>query len=209
MSQNPYSQPQQPQEQPQPHYQQPPGGQQPQQPYPPGGYYAPPPRSAWPKVVGVISIVLGCLCTCVSLGGMAMKGMQFASPGMAQPQVNLPPWMEVWSIIQTILSLILSALLVTGGILLLKRRPVSRPLHLIYALGDIVISVFGLLVSVPVLRQVFAQTNTGAAPKGAMVAVGIISGVVGATIALAWPVFLLIWFCRRKIVREVRSWGGP
>ncbi|MGB2819381.1 MAG: hypothetical protein WBF17_00265 [Phycisphaerae bacterium] len=182
MTQNPYSQP-----------------PSPQPPYPQAqAYYPPPKRSVWPTVIGIISIILaalGLICTPL------MTIMNTFNPASQQVYEYLPDWYRTWEVVSAFGGIIWGVLLLIAGIGLLKRRPVARTLHLVYAVSSMVVAVINGFVLVSVL------SDTGGMP--APVRVGMIGGAVGGTCgALIYPVFLLIWFLRASIAAEVRSWAA-
>lgn len=188
MSQNPYSQsPPPPQQQP------------PQMPYPqtPTGYYVPQPkRSVWPTVIGVISIILaamGLLC------GPVMTVINAYNPATQKVYEFLPDWYRTWEIGSMFVGIVFSTILLIGGILLLKRRPAGRTLHLLCAALSILIAMVNGLVLASVIG------NTAGMP-GPM-RLGMIGGALGGSCGgLIYPVFLLIWFLRGAIRQEVDGW---
>jgi len=184
MTQNPYSQPPQPQQQPQ--YTQ--------------WQQVPPPmprRSSWPTVIGVISISLaslGLICIPISVAGTAL------SPSSPQIDEFMPAWFSVYQMTSYAISMGMSVLLLVAGILLLKRRPAGRTLHLVHAMISMVMAVFGAVITVMIVSR---MAEGAPAPMRA----AFIGGAIGGTVfGMAYPIFLLVWFFRRKIVDEVYTW---
>ena len=177
MSQSPYSQP-------------------PGPPPLPAGAVEPPPRTVWPVVIGVISIVMGSLglvCTPISLAINAVN------PHARQVREFFPPWWRSWEIASTFLAVALGTLLLIGGILLLKRRGPGRALHLAYAFAALALCLLnGLLMS-----GSFSRIINAPGPAAVGMIVGVIGGACGGSI---YPFFLLVWFLRGKIAAEVETW---
>jgi hypothetical protein len=172
----------------------------PQPPYTQTPAYYPPQqkRSVWPTVIGIISIILaslGLLCTPLVTITNAIN------PTTQQVYEYLPDWYRTWEIVGMFGGIVFAVVLLIGGITLLKRRPVGRTLHLVYAVVSFAVAV----VNVVIFATIIGQTAGMPAPMRA----GLIGGGVGGTCGgLIYPVFLLIWFLRAPIAEEVRTWAG-
>ncbi len=157
----------------------------------------PPKRSAWPTVIGVISIVLaalGIVCTPVSLG------MQSVNPAQKQMLRHFPDWWPTWILASSVLGVGFGVLLLIAGILLLKRRPAGRTLHLLYAIASIVMGAVGGVLTALALGEALGDLP-GPARAGA------IGGLAGGTCGgAAYPIFLLVWFFRGKVRADVAAW---
>ncbi len=164
--------------------------------------YAPPEKKpAWPIAIGIISIVLGSLMLiCVPIS----MGINAYNPEAAATQEQFPEWSQTYSIISSLISMGLAVLLLVGGILLIRRRAVARPLHLLYAVVTVLMAVVGTVVFFSVILP---SVDTADLPRGT--AIGMKFGaVVGTFLNVAYPVFLLIWFLRGTIRDQVRSWAA-
>jgi len=154
----------------------------------------------WPKPVGIISIVWGCLGFCCNVAGV---GMLFFLPSMMgnTPEVRdnggIPPAMAPTPITLgvAVVSALATTLLIVAGSMCVGRKPVTRPLHLVYALlslAAIAMSVWNQMQIAAAMKQ-FAQTY----PKNPLAQQGagnIVSMVIGVFFFAAWPLFLLVWF---------------
>jgi hypothetical protein len=189
MSQNPYMQtpPQQP--------------QQPPAPAPPPPYqYGPgsPQRrkSTWPTVIGILSVVFASMAlVCLP----AMTAWNAANPHSKKVYSYLPDWYRPWEIVSMFGGIVFAILLLSAGVTLLKRRPVSRALHLAYGGLSVAISLINTVILFVALSEI-----TGAPGP---VKAGMIGGGIGGTCGgLIYPIFLLVWFSRAVIAREVNTW---
>ncbi len=105
------------------------------------------PRPKWPKVIGIISIVLGSLgLTCGGLG-LVMAPL---SASMLKPVLEgdpVPYGMQLGAVDYVIggIGLLLSILLLVAGIAGATRRPSTRSLHLAYALCAIPMNIWGMM----------------------------------------------------------------
>jgi len=169
---------------------------------PPLDEYAPlPKRPAWPTAIGVISVVLGSLgfiCTPIVMaaGARNTRGNQVYE--------LFPDWYHSYTMAAFAVGLAIAVVLLLAGIYLLKRRPAAKLLHVTYAL----IQVFTAVVNAILLVTTFLPSiRQSSAPEHLKTSI-IIGWVIGIPIGLVYPVFLLIWFCRPKIVQQVRQWSA-
>lgn len=159
----------------------------------------------WPIPVGIISIALaglGLVC-----GGLGLASMPFL-PKMMEGAMNgdpLPPTMVFGPIDYAIgaLGLAFAVVLLFGGIMLVGRRPIARPIHLIYALAAMPLSITQMVRGFDKQGQMAQWAtdypnnemakaiNSGATGQQ----IGEIFGLVlGVGIGIGFPLFLFIWF---------------
>lgn len=171
----------------------------------------------WPKVVGGISIgwaALGLTCAGCGVAGMAFM-TSGSLPGMEGP---LPPPMVptplTW--IFMLLSFAPPILLLAAGIVTMSRKPVGRPLHLVYAVIAIVMTAVGVWFQLQqqAAMEAWIQQNPDSpwaqqqnAPGAQM---GQIAGlIVGIIAGFAWPIFCLVWFGLIKTKPEDFTGNAP
>jgi len=194
----------------------------PVQPPPPVVVAPPPPRRpAWPTPIGIISICLASLS--LACDGMnlvfqllVMAVFQTVSTAGTQPGVQMSE-AATGPLMLAGADLVAAVVLLVGGILLLKRRPVARAIHLIYAMSKMLILLIGVTLLVVAIREASAAAattmpTTGPAPGStagmkAFFLMGGGFGVISKALGLLYPIFLLVWFLRAPVVNEVRTWA--
>ncbi|MCE5276458.1 MAG: hypothetical protein ABFD92_19415 [Planctomycetaceae bacterium] len=153
-------------------------------------------RAVWPTVVGIISTILASLGVLGGIGGSLAE--RFTAGLDRGPSIYdyAADWYGAFLTIIAVASLVLAVGLLIGGISLLKRRPVARVLHLAYAILEIAIT------AVSAAGQI-AALDFAAMP--APLRIGTIIGFASMPLGIAYPVFLIIWFNRRKIKEDVEA----
>ena len=163
------------------------------------------PRPKWPKVIGVISILYGVFgLTC---GGIGLATAPIITGLMKTPLEGDPiPYGMVMHAVDYIiggLGIALAASLLMGGITAVTHRPVTRTLHLVYAIGVLPLSVWSYLNQVgkqelnlqwaeEFPNNTIAQGMNGQNPGQA---IGELVGLVlFILLGIGVPVFYLIWF---------------
>ncbi len=184
-----------------------------------------PRKSTWPMVIGIIAIILGSLATlqgCMGLGWPALAGL-FTSAlseeqaGMMDATKSLTPLM----MISSGLTMAIAIVLLIGGIGLTKRSPRSPKTCRIWAGLKMLLVVYSSIVAYLVQqaqmeamqRMLEEDPNAPAAMVGFFGTLMAIIGPVIFVFAIVWgwalPIFMLVWFSRRKIKAEVAHWGQP
>jgi len=124
---------------------------------------------------------------------------RFFNPDLAGTELPFPGWYLPVVGVSMALALIATALLITAGAMLIACHPASRKLHVLYACLMVGLSAADALV-------VWVGLGATAVPADlhASLSIGAFIGLVWGTI---YPVFLLCWFARRGVRREVTSWA--
>ena len=169
-----------------------------------------PRRSAWPTVIGVISIVIASLyiiCTPLGLvfkdfaGSINPKQAEMTAKMMA----DMPPWYHAYQVASCVVYEMIYILLLVAGILLARRRlAAARIMHILYALLNILMVVVGGVLLVR-LNQVLTE-SVPPAMQSVLQASMIFGAIFGFALASAYPVFLLVWYSRGKIRQEIDTW---
>ena len=173
---------------------------------------------AWPKVIGIISAVwgglgLGCL-GCGVFGVLSptlfQSGMQQAFPDGMPPVLTQPPLVMYASFG---VSAVVTLFLLLAGIVLILRKPIARPMHLVYALIGMLSAALGLYVQYvyqsEITQWVKQNPDTAYAQRQGGAGIGQTIGiVVGIVFGFAWPVFCLLWFTVVKPRSEAIAEGA-
>jgi len=173
--------------------------------------FVPPPK--WPKVIGVISIVLaglGLVCGGFSAVGALMLPKIMEGPLDGDP---LPPTMQFGMIDYAVMGIgtILTVVLLFAGIMLVGRRPVARPMHLVYAVCSMPLTLINMVRQFD-KQGAMAQwaqdypdnpiaqgVNQGGQGQAIGEAVGL---VIGLGLGLGIPLFYFVWFAAIKTKPE-------
>ncbi len=151
-------------------------------------------RPLWPRVIGVLSIVRGAS----HLAGSAGSGIQMVGWLMSQVMATGRPSL---SGIDTLggagmgAGNIASMVLVVAGVLLLRRRRLTIHLHWLCAALTAVGGVLWALLYIRV-RSGMAEPRWGI----------LVNVAVGSVIRRAYPVFVIVWLCRKPVRRQMRAW---
>ncbi|NNE90036.1 MAG: DUF4064 domain-containing protein [Verrucomicrobiales bacterium] len=183
----------------------------------PGG----PARSRWPLVFGIIATIFGALTLLMLL--LAPLGMKSNENNIRQLEaqgVELPDnYLEEFKSTTVIVSVgnaFLAAILLTGGILLVKRKKMASPVLQGWSVLKIFVGGYLAYLNYKVSSILTTKAIAGAAggdPSAeqfteffsSMMGVGYICGFIWLG---ALPVILLIWLNRKPIKDDIASWSG-
>ncbi len=159
---------------------------------------------AWPKVIGIISIVFASLGLVCGGCGLVVTPFMGQMMGGAAEGHELPPIYQpnIGNMVYGAFGLLNALLLLIAGVMTVSRKPVGRPLHLIFAIIGIPLTIIGLFIQWKLQQETAAwaaqadpanpfaqQFLSPQARMGNMIGL-IFGGVLG----LAYPIFVLIWF---------------
>lgn len=163
----------------------------------------------WPKVIGIISIVWGCVgLLCGGCGLISAAGFMPKQPGME----TMPTGGTPLSYASLVLGFLVSVILISAGIVTLARKPAGKALHLVYAVLWFITIVLTIIAQLEVMEQMeqwmrdnadsdavkaMSQFPMVAMQKGGL-AIGIVIGAI-------YPIFCIIWF---GIVKRKASMGS-
>ena len=168
----------------------------------------------WPKIVGIVSVVLGSLgLICNGCGAAYMFGaeqmLKMAEPHMGSPapSVMIPsPALAIVSMI----GFLWAILLLIAGILCIARNPMTRLTHLVYAVGGLLlvgVATYLQLEQQAALMEWARQNPDNPWAQNANSPMNAVSLYFGVVLGAAWPVFCLIWFGLVKTRREQITGG--
>lgn len=181
-------------------------------------------RTAWPIVLGIIALIFGGFGLISNLFGAVspflfegiMTSLAGNLPGEAQESMQAS--MEVarawrtWSVGFALVSVLVSAMLLVGGILLMMRRASAAQLLKLWSVARIFTAVVGAYVAFRIQQATFAAMRGSIAeemdqvPETFIAAFAMFSNVFSLLFGCALPVFMLIWFARQAIKDEVACW---
>jgi len=175
-------------------------------PVPPQWSQAPPARQAaqsgWPIAVGVVSIILASLrFICVPIG---LLGTHTAVKNPPAGAPAFPDWWLTYATLGAVPATLLGVLLLVAGIMLCRRRPAGRTAHVVWAPLELLWRVVDIVCVVQLMRF-----QRGSGPEHLGQQVGLL---IGTLIAVAYPIFILIWMSRDRVRAEVAAWragGAP
>lgn len=182
----------------------------------PGGIRAPQGASSWPRIIGIIAIVLGALGILGGLYGMLapwiVEAIASIMPRGTEGTLDAVVESANWLIVTSIITTGVAALLLVGGVGLVKRRQwgvgTCRAWAVLKMLLVLLNTGVGYFLQQASLAALSEQTPGGAQmPQElvtAMVVVGLIFGIAW---GWAFPVFILIWLARGKIKAETSAWS--
>lgn len=158
-------------------------------------------------VLGVLSNVLG------AVGPFVSRALMAGSRGAQNEMFAVQEKYMLWTVVQCTVGALLSAFLGMGGVLLLRRRPASRGLLLIWAglkAAFVVVATAGALM-IQHEQLVAMQSSPSGVGNPAFAGPMILAmAIFGGVFALAWgwalPAFILVWFNRATIDAEVKLW---
>lgn len=167
-----------------------------------------PEEITWPKTVGIASIVWASIsigCIGCGAGGIAMQGWSKGGPpgwGPMPDVMKQPPS----SLVMLGVGVPVAVLLLSAGILLIKRNPLARTLHLVYAGIGLVSTGVGTFLSFQHQLRVLAWAKDNPDDNWAKMMAGgpwmLVGLVVGLVLGCGWPLFCLVWFGLVKPTRE-------
>jgi len=171
-------------------------------------------KASWPTIIGIIAIVFGAGGMLGALLGSASMifGELLTMPGIfGQPAMPEGGWRLLFAALLAV-SFFVALMLLFGGIYLNYRLKRGARLCKVWAVTKVILvvisTVLGFVNAPATMREAMAAQPGGSPPFGdafiyAMMGVGICFGLVW---GWALPVFMLIWFSRKKIKAEVAEW---
>lgn len=191
-----------------------------------------PPAAAWPKTLGIFSIVLGSLgvlangCgSCFMLAGPSflvsmMQNMpkdRPAPPGQnPQAAIDTMTLMQPWMLAQGVVILVTlgtSVWLLIAGIQMVMRKPVSVPSHKAWAWVRMGLAAVMLVLGVvstllTAARQAeISQTYGGSDTAQGVMIKGLAFGFIGFVLIMIYPVVVLVVLSKPWAKSEVARWG--
>ncbi|MHC4481456.1 MAG: hypothetical protein ACYS1C_10890 [Planctomycetota bacterium] len=161
-------------------------------------------------VFGVLNIVfavlglIGVLIAAVSIAAVRAMG------GMEDPLIQAiweSPVARAWNLAALPLGLAATIALFAAGVGLLLLKPWARILSLIWGIYDIVMEVGGLVIHFAFIRPALAQVAGG--PDAMRATFATVGAVVGGCLGVIYPILLLIFMTRPRVVDAFEPEGAP
>lgn len=176
----------------------------------------PPPPEQWPKVVGVLCIVVGALGVLAHVWGAVSTLLLeafFPTSGELVGVIDAIRPYQPWLLAQYLVAASLAVLLVIGGVGLTGRRVWSGRVLQVWAVLRFLVVPAGAVLQYLMQRAQFEamsqdpRFNTAPALTGGMMEAMALFSVVFA-LALGWsqPVFILIWLRRPSVRTAMERW---
>jgi len=114
------------------------------------------------------------------------------------------PGYQAWTRVSVVIGIVFAIILIASGIGLLLMQNWARILAVIYSILEMIMVVVGAIVSQRIMAQAMTSQIHGASP-GMVHAFAMIGFVMGIGIGLAYPILLLIFMTRPKIVEALTA----
>lgn len=193
-----------------------------------GGFYSGPTMSpphtrgvmpaqptSWPHVLGIIGVVISILGILNGLWGAVspwvMEKFAAAMPQTDVHQAEMMSQWKYWIAGSSAFGLLLAIILLVGSVQLLKRRRSSRATIISWSILKIILaaaaSVLVYRMYEDQMEAIKKNPDTAQAPTGLLDVLGPIAAGFNFAWYVALPVFMLIWFNRKKIKAETSGWN--
>ena len=178
-------------------------------------------KGAWNKVIGIMGIVFGTLALLQMITAPLMMGFtRRTMEASVTDEAKLEEYMAALTSLSVTSSIVLgliAALLVIGGILLLKKSKIAPMLLMSWAVLKVAAGAFFNYKNYHLMQTQFEllSGDMGTSEMGAAEAeifnnvtqISATIGLVGGMIWLmAFPIFILVWFNRRKVKQDIAGW---
>lgn len=180
----------------------------------PAGYTTPgkPPAPVAGIVLGILNMlyaVLAFLCNGISgLTFFISLPPEMTKDNAAVELMNINPFYKIFTQAILIGSLLAAVVLFVAGVLLLQVRPWGRKLSIYYCIYDFTSISLGLIVNAILLFPLlFDQINTFpvGSPERMGAAFGLVFGLVGVVLSLLYPIVLVVFMHRPKIIAAYQA----
>ena len=167
-------------------------------------------RPAAVNTFGILNIVFAALAVFGTIASLAVFSMTDASNNPLVKVLRDNPAYGAWLKFTIVLGLVAAAVLLAAGIGLLRLQPWGRKVSIGYAIYAILFSLLNTVISfLFVLRPLLAEAAQKQGPEAAGAIGGVIGGSVGSCFGLIYPILLLIFMTRPKVVAAFERPAEP
>jgi uncharacterized membrane-anchored protein len=153
-------------------------------------------------IFGILNIGFGALGVLGLLVSMVMLTHIDTTANPVLREMYSNPTYVMWMKISLPFGGVVSVALLVAGIGLLFLKNWARVVSLGYGVYTIITGIIGGCVMIPVYQQMMAHTGGG--PSGIIALGSMIGGVFGLAVGMAYPILLIIFMTRPKIVAAFR-----
>jgi hypothetical protein len=152
-------------------------------------------------IFGILNIGFALYGFCMVLGGQMMRHIRSTPGGTFLTTMQSDPTFAAWSKIGTCFELGGGVVLLAAGIGLLLSQNWARRLSAGYSILDIIYILVRAVMTYPVMQAMMAQmSRMFAGLQGVIAAVSLLVVVFVTLLQLAYPVLLLIFMTRPKVM---------
>ncbi len=161
-------------------------------------------------VFGILNLVFAALGVFGIITTLAMVRLAAGTNNPAMQVMRDNPAFLAWLKLSIPLGLLSAVMLTACGIGLLMMKPWARKLSIGYAFYAIVLSIVGMVVNyLWMIRPMMEQAAQKQGPEAAGAIGGAIGGLAGGCFSLIYPILLLIFMTRPKVVAAFRGPTEP
>ena len=144
------------------------------------------------------------------IGTIVMFATMDASRNPVVKIMQNSPAYVAWMKLNLPLGLAATAVLLTAGIGLLRMKPWARKLSVGYAIYAIVVCLLGAVMNfIFLMRPMLEEASRQQGPEAAAAIGGAIGGTVGGCLGIIYPILLLIFMTRPKVVAAFNPSAVP
>jgi hypothetical protein len=120
--------------------------------------------------------------------------------------INEQPVLRAWTLFATVVGLVFAVLQMVSGIGLLQMKAWARVMAIYYGIAAIVLGVAGMMFNgIFLIGPLMAEAEKSSGPEAAGAIGGAIGGTVGGFCGLIYPILLLIFMTRPKLVAAFKA----
>ena len=152
-------------------------------------------------VFGILNVVVAVLGVFAMIATMAMFSMPGASNNPVVRIMRESPAYAAWLKLTIPLGLLACVVLLAAGIGLLRLKSWARKVSIGYAIYAIAFGLLGMAMNfIFLLRPMFEEAQRRQGPEAAGAIGGAVGGTIGGCFGLIYPILLLIFMTRPKVV---------
>jgi hypothetical protein len=154
------------------------------------------------NVFGILNIVFALFGFFSAIGAVGLLSATDAAQNNPVVRIMLEnPTYAAWMKLSIPLGLVASVVLLATGIGLLRLKSWARKLSIAYAIYAILFGIAGTVISYLFLvRALLAEAQQSQGPEAAAAMGGAIGGIIAGALGLVYPILLIIFMTRPKVV---------